>query len=89
MKNGQSSDVSIMLTHRLQRDNQRKRYCNQYAVIGSKYLSGNNLPQISMIRGKLFADRYLHPIPDWWFQLRLLIRGWLSRGNRCGPNHEK
>ena len=32
-------------------------------VIGSKYLSGNNLPRIKLIRGKLFSDRYLHPIP--------------------------
>ena len=31
--------------------------------IGSIYQSGKNLPQISLIRGKLFPYRYLHPIP--------------------------
>ena len=25
-------------------------------------MTGNNLPRISLIRGKLFADRYIHPI---------------------------
>ena len=29
----------------------------------SKYLSGNNLPRIILIRDKLFPDRYLYPIP--------------------------
>ena len=42
-------------------------------VMGSKYLSGNNLPRISLIRGKLFLDRYLHPLPAYSFQLRLLL----------------
>ena len=27
------------------------------------YLFRNNLPRISLIRGNLFLDRYLHPIP--------------------------
>ena len=40
-----------------------KRYGNQLAVIESKNLSGNNFPLISLVRGKLFPDRYLHPIP--------------------------
>ena len=26
-------------------------------------MSGNNLPRISLIRGKLFPYRYLHPFP--------------------------
>ena len=33
------------------------------AVILSKYLSRNDLPRIILIRGKLFPDGYLHPIP--------------------------
>ena len=47
-------------------------------------MSGNNLPRIRLIRGKLFPDRYLHLIPlvDFncvcWSQSR-----WLSRGNGC------
>ena len=43
------------------------------AFMGSKYLSGNNLPRISLIRGKLCPDRYLHPIPACLVQLRLLL----------------
>ena len=31
---------------------------------GVKYLSGNNLPRINLIRGKLFPDRYNTPIPS-------------------------
>ena len=37
-----------------------KRSCNQLAGIGCKYLSGNNLPRISLIRGKLFPD-WIYP----------------------------
>ena len=37
------------------------------------FLSGNNLPRINLIRGKLFPDRCLHPIHACWFQLRLLL----------------
>ena len=32
------------------------------AGIWCKYLSGNNLPRMKLIRGKLFPDRYLFPI---------------------------
>ena len=34
---------------------------SQEARMINKYLSGNNLPQIKRIRGKLFPDRYLPP----------------------------
>ena len=63
---------------------------NQQEGIECKYLSWNNLPRISLIRGKLFPDRYLLPMTAIWFQQRLLFsRGsslldWLSLGNRCG-----
>ena len=30
-------------------------------------MSGNNLPRIRLIRGKLFPDGYLHHIPACWF----------------------
>ena len=50
-----------------------KCYWNQEAIIGSKYLSGNNLPLISLIRGKLLPDRRLHHIPTCWFQLHLVL----------------
>ena len=39
-------------------DNLKHKF-NQQAGIGCKYLSGNNLPRINLIRGKLFLDRYL------------------------------
>ena len=45
-----------------------KRSWNQKAGIGCKYLSGNNLPRIKMIRDKLFPDRYLLPMTAYWFQ---------------------
>ena len=53
--------------HRLPRDSQRDREQHRLlksisSHIGSKYLSGNNLPQISLICGKLFPDMRLHPI---------------------------
>ena len=35
--------------------------CEQ-AGKGYKYLPGNNLPRIKIIRGKLFPDRYLLPM---------------------------
>ena len=40
--------------------NAQQRTQQQQAVIGSycKHLSGNNLPQISLICGKLFPDRF-------------------------------
>ena len=38
-----------------------KRSWNQQAAIACKYLSGNTLPRITLIRGKLFPDRYLLP----------------------------
>ena len=52
----------------LPRDNQRDREQKNGTEINKqswevKYLSGNNLPRINLIRGKLFPDRYLHPIP--------------------------
>ena len=46
------------------------------------YLSGNNLPRISLIRGKLFPDRYLL-IPPVDFKCVCYQSRWLSRGNRC------
>ena len=36
--------------------NNNKCYSNQKADIGSKYLPGNILPRISLIRGKLFPE---------------------------------
>ena len=58
---------TISTTHRLPRDNQCDSATNtieiNIAVTGSRYLSGNNLPRISLIRGKLFPDRYLLLIP--------------------------
>ena len=61
-----------------------KRYWNQYEVIGSKYLSGNTLPRISLIRGKLFTDRYLHTFPPVDFNCVYCCQSrWLSRGDRC------
>ena len=42
-----------------------------------KDLSGNNLPRTSLIRGKLFPDRYLHSVSACWLQLSL------SCGVRC------
>ena len=38
-----------------------KRSWNQQAAIACKYLSGNTLPRITLIRGKLSPDRYLLP----------------------------
>ena len=40
----------------------KKRSWNQQAGIGGTCLSGNNLPRIKLIRGKLFLDRYLLPM---------------------------
>ena len=39
-----------------------KRSSNVLAGTGCKYLSGNNLPRIELIRGKLFPGRYLLPM---------------------------
>ena len=62
------------ISHRLPRDNQRDREQKNAAEINkqsrSKYLSGNNLPRI---RGKLFPDRNLYPIPAYLFRLCLLL----------------
>ena len=41
---------------------------NQQAGIGCKYLSGNNLPRIKLIRGNLLPDRYLLSMTAYWFQ---------------------
>ena len=41
---------------------------NQQTGIGCKYLSGNNLPWIKLIRGKLFPAMYLLPMTTYWFQ---------------------
>ena len=49
-------------------DDNNKHSWNQQAGIGCKYLSGNNLPQIKLICGKLFPDRYLLPMTAYWFQ---------------------
>ena len=40
----------------------------QQAEIEFKYLSGDNLPGIKLIHGKLFPDRYLFPMITYWFQ---------------------
>ena len=37
-------------------DNNRRSWIQQVGI-GCKYLSGNNLPRISLIRGKLLLDR--------------------------------
>ena len=53
--------------------------------MGSKYLYGNNLPRISLSSGKLFPDRYLHPILASDFSCVCCCQSrWLSRGNRYG-----
>ena len=39
-----------------------KRSRNQQVEKGCKFLSGNNLPRIKLIRGKLSPDRYLLPM---------------------------
>ena len=59
--------VRQIIPHRLPRDNQRDREKQTLLKLisshRSKYLSGKNLPRISLIRGKLLQDRHLHPIP--------------------------
>ena len=45
-----------------------KRSSKQQAEIGCKYLSGNNLLTIKLIRGKLFPDSYLLLMTAYWFQ---------------------
>ena len=45
-----------------------KHSCNQQVGMGCKYLSGNNLPRIKLIHGKLFPDRYLLPMTAYCFQ---------------------
>ena len=40
----------------------------QQEGIGCKYLSGNNMPRIKLIRGKFLRDRYLLPMTACWFQ---------------------
>ena len=52
---------------------------NQQARIGCKYLSGNKLPRIKLIRGKLFPDRYLLPMTAY---LCCSLSRWLSLVNR-------
>ena len=41
--------------------------------VNTMYLSGNNLPWIKLICGKLFPDRYLLPMTAYWFQQRLFV----------------
>ena len=57
---------------RLPRDNQRdwqqQTQLKQQVGIWCKYLSGNNLPRIKLIRGKLFSDTYLLPKTAYWFR---------------------
>ena len=54
-------------------------------LTGSKYLSGNNLPLISLIGGKLFPDRYLYTMfPPIDFNCVCCCQSrWLSQGNWC------
>ena len=53
-----------------QRQPTRQRTTNVTEInkraLGSKYLSGNNLPRINVIRGKVFPDKYLHAIGACW-----------------------
>ena len=57
-----------------------KRCRNHFAVLGSKYLSGNNLPRINLIRAKLFPDRYLHPFAACYFNCAFCCQSrWLFR----------
>ena len=44
------------------------RSWNQHAEIGCNYLSGYTLPRFTLIRGKLFPDRYLLPMAVKRFQ---------------------
>ena len=51
---------------------------------GCKYLFGNNLPRIKLIRGKLFPDRYYTLFPPVDFSCVCCCQScWLSRGYRC------
>ena len=57
--------------------------------IGCKYLSGNNLPRIKLIRVKLFPDRYLLPMTAYWFSsVCCSLSRWLSTDkwaiDQCG-----
>ena len=45
-----------------------KRSWNQQAGIRCKYVSGNNLSRIKLIRGKLFPDTYLLHFTTYWLQ---------------------
>ena len=45
-----------------------KRGWNLEAGIECKYLSGNNLPRIKLIRGNLFPDMYLLSMAAFRFQ---------------------
>ena len=60
-----------------------KCYLNQQEVIGSKYLSGNNLPRIGLIRGKLFPDRIYTLFPPVDFKCICYQLRWLSQGIQC------
>lgn len=53
-----------------------RRGWHQQAEIEFKYLSGDNLPGIKLIHGKLLPDRYLFPM------ITSLLR-WMSLGNHC------
>ena len=61
-------EESTRLPQDNQREREQQRLLNQRAVTWSKYLSGNNLLRISLIRSKLFPDRYLYHILACWFQ---------------------
>ena len=60
------SGNTLVIVARLPRDNQHDR--EQQTLLksinghDSKYLSGNNLPRISVIRGKVFPDKYFDVI---------------------------
>ena len=64
------------ISHPYPETTNKKRYWNQQAFIGSKYLSGNNLLRINLIRGKLFPDRYLHPILACCAFVVVICDGW-------------
>ena len=69
----------LFFSHRLpwniQRDWRQQTQLKSTGGIRCKHLSGNNLPRIKLIRGKLFSDRYMYLLPmiAYWFQDSLLF----------------
>ena len=62
-------------------DNNKHSWNKQVEIV-CKYLSGNNLPRLSLIRGKLF--QVFTPYDCLWIALAFVVLSrWLSLGNRC------